>query len=652
MGKVWSFSSIGQTLNQGNFWTWVDKLGGTSKAGVSVTNSNALTSTAYYAGVTLIAQTLAQVPLILYKRLERGKERAISEQLYHVLHDEPNPYMSAYTYYETLQGHILTWGNAYAEIEWEPDGQVRHLWPLRPDKMQVKWKDGKIVYIYSLPAGENAEIKYKDILQIPGYGFDGLIGYDPITMVREAIGLAKATEEFGSRFFSNGSQLSGVLTHPQQLKDTSREHMKESWEKMHQGLSNKHRIAILEEGVTFQQIGVPPENAQFLETRKFQVTEIARFLHLPPHMIADMEHATFSNIEHQGIEFVTYTMMPWFTRWAQNVNRKLIPLADKRTMFSEFLPAALLKGDVLSRYQSYAVGRMNGWLSADDIREMENMNPIDGGDVYYMPLNMMPLGESAPAPLTIRSLDEGIETKSKRSGMIRARTAKVYRQIFIDAGEKIVKAETKKVRVAVGKYLSNKKMSSKSKTEWFKWLDNFYKEHHDTIKKTISPAVSNLAEEIQKLALDEVGSKDKQDLAHFLDSYSEAFTTRYIESSTGQLKQLATEADALDAVNNRLDEWEETRPGKVGMNESVKTANAVTKVVFAAVGITKLVWMTTSGDSCPLCDEMDGRVVGIEKTFLESGDELTARGSSDLEVYQSVSHPPLHQGCSCVIVAG
>ena len=186
MSPIWNFSSIGQTLNQPNFWSWVDKVGGTSKAGVSVTNANALTSTAYYAGVTLIAQTLAQVPLILYKRLERGKERAISEQLYRVLHDEPNPYMDAMTFKETQQGHLLTWGNSYAEIEREPDGQVRYLWPLRPDRMQVKWQNGEIVYIYSLASGSSVQINYKDMFHIPAFGFDGLIGYDPITLAREA----------------------------------------------------------------------------------------------------------------------------------------------------------------------------------------------------------------------------------------------------------------------------------------------------------------------------------------------------------------------------------------------------------------------------------------------------------------------------------
>lgn len=380
MGTLWGM------ISNKPFWQWPEA-GISSKAGVRINNENSLTCTAYYAGVTLISQTLAQVPLPLYKRLQRGKERAYGHPLYSVLHSEPNPYMSAFAFKEALQGHILTWGNAFAEIEWEGE-YVRNLWPLRPDCMQIAWDKGELFYIYTLPGGEQVRLSADNVLHIPGFGFDGVIGYDPITLVREAIGLSKATEEFGARFFANGASLSGVITHPGTVTETAEKNMRKSWEDLHKGLSNQHRIAILQEGVDFKSIGVNPENAQFLETRKFQISEIARFLHIPNHMIGDLEKATFSNIEHQGIEFVTYTMSPWFARWEQNINRKCLSLADKQTYFSEFLAAALLRGDLPSRYQAYAVGRQWGWLSANDIREKENENPIPGGDEYYMPLNM------------------------------------------------------------------------------------------------------------------------------------------------------------------------------------------------------------------------------------------------------------------------
>jgi HK97 family phage portal protein len=506
--------------------------------------------------------------------------------------------------------------------------------------MSVKWQNGVLTYVYTLPNGSTATLSDNKILHIPGFGFDGLIGYDPITLAREAIGLSKATEEFGARFFSGGSQLSGVLTHPGQLKETARDNMRKSWEEMHQGLSNQHRVAILEEGVSFQSIGVPPENAQFLETREFQVTEIARFLHIPPHMIGDLKHATFSNIEHQGIEFVIYTMTPWFARWEQTINRKLITLADKKDYFSEFMVAGLMRGDSQARASYYKEMFYMGAMSPNDIRAKENENPITGGDTYYVPLNMLPAG--SPASEGVKSY----ETKAKRAGLIRSRTAQAYKELFIDVGERITKEEIKRLREKAQEYLpARKKITKKAKTEWFDWLDEFYGEFHDDIKMMILPPSASLADEIQALALEEINSDRREDLSKFLDSYAEAFTARYIDSSTGQLKYIGQEDDPLAITETRLDEWEKTRPGKVGMNETVQLSNAVAKVVFAGAGIMRLRWVAIGSKSCPLCQEMDGKVVGIEQNFLDRGDRLSAEDTSDLQVYRPTSHPPLHQGC-------
>jgi len=379
------------------FWTQppVALLGGTmASSGVPVSQTSALTSSAYYSGVSFRARTVAQVPLIVYERLEpRGKQRAADHQLYELLHDSPNPEMTAFDFKEALEGHVWTWGNAYAEIEWDPRKQVpTALWPLRPDMMHVSRDDKTkaIVYRYTLPGGGSVELPASKILHLHGFGFDGLVGYDPITLHREAIGLGKAMEKFGATFFGNGSSLSGVLTHPNRLSDTARKNMKESWDKAHTGLSNQHRITILEEGVSWAQIGIPPENAQFLESRKFQVREMARILHLPPHIIADLDQATFSNIEQQSLELVMYHLMPDFIRWEQAAKLRLLPGAENKKYFTEFLVVGLLRGDTATRYKAYAVGRQWGWLSANDIRELENMNPLpdDQGDIYMVPLNM------------------------------------------------------------------------------------------------------------------------------------------------------------------------------------------------------------------------------------------------------------------------
>ncbi len=377
-----------------------------SATGLNVNSNTAMNCVPYFAGVRLISETIGQLPLIEYRRLQpRGKERATNRILYRLLHDEPNPEMSAISFKEILQGHAITWGNAFAEIQWNHDGYPEALWPLRPDKMQVGRDDvtREIIYAYRLPDGQTVKLPAYRIFHIPGFGFDGIIGYDTIYLAREAIGMALAMEEFGARFFGNGANPGGVLEHPNKLSEQSQTNLRKSWNEMHQGLTNQHRIAILEEGMTYKQTGIPPENAQFLESRKFQLGEIARLLHIPPHMLADLDRATFSNIEHQAIEYVTYTMTPWLVRWEQTCNRKLLLPFERSIFFCEFLLDALLRGDAASRSAFYKELFYMGAMSPNDIREKENLNPIpdEGADKYYIQQNMIPMelaGKIAKVP--------------------------------------------------------------------------------------------------------------------------------------------------------------------------------------------------------------------------------------------------------------
>jgi HK97 family phage portal protein len=362
-----------------------------SRTGVNVTEETALYSVPVWACVRLLSETIASLPLFIYERLPRGKRRASNHPLYHVLHLQPNPEMNSFTFRETLMAHLVTWGNAFALIEWEDNTTPKAIWPLRPDMIRVTREEGKVVYRYTLAReGINLTLAPWQVLHIPGLGFDGLLGYSPIAMAREAVGLAMATEEFGARFYNQNAQPGVVLKHPNRLSNEARDNLRKSWEDSHRGLDKAHKAAILEEGMSLEKIGIPPDDAQFLETRKFQRSEIASFFHIPPHMIGDLDKATFSNIEQQSLEFVVYTMRPWLVRWEQAINQKLIL---QENYFSEFLVDGLLRGDIAARYSAYAVGRQWGWLSANDVRELENMNPIDGGDTYLTPLNMLPAEE-------------------------------------------------------------------------------------------------------------------------------------------------------------------------------------------------------------------------------------------------------------------
>lgn len=377
---------------------------GGSSAGKNVNERSAMQMTAVYSCVRILAEAVAGLPLHLYRYKEDGgKERAIDNNLYHLLHDEPNKEMSSFIFRETLMTHLLLWGNAYAQIIRNGKGEVVALYPLMPNKMQVdRDENGELYYKYTRSSDEaktmegvTVYLTPRDVLHIPGLGFDGLVGYSPIAMAKNAIGLAIATEEYGAKFFANGAAPSGVLEHPGTIKDPSR--LRENWNSTFGGSANSGKVAVLEEGMKYTPISISPEQAQFLETRKFQIDEIARIFRVPPHMVGDLEKSSFSNIEQQSLEFVKYTLDPWVIRWEQSLSRALLNEDEKRKYFFKFNLEGLLRGDYESRMSGYAVARQNGWMSTNDIRELENMDKIpaeDGGDLYLINGNMLPLNKA------------------------------------------------------------------------------------------------------------------------------------------------------------------------------------------------------------------------------------------------------------------
>ena len=374
---------------------------GGSTAGKHVNERSAMQMTAVYSCVRILAEAVAGLPLHLYKYTEEGgKEKAVDHPLYLLLHDEPNPEMSSFVFRETLMTHLLLWGNAYAQIIRNGKNEVVALYPLMPNKMSVDRDErGQLYYTYQRSneeaptmKGSSVILKPSEVLHIPGLGFDGLVGYSPIAMAKNAIGMAIACEEYGAKFFANGAQPGGVLEHPGTIKDPQR--VRESWQSTFGGSGNSNRIAVLEEGMKYTPIAISPEQAQFLETRKFQINEIARIFRVPPHMVGDLEKSSFSNIEQQSLEFVKYTLDPWVIRWEQSIMRSLLTPEEKKTLYVKFNLEGLLRGDYQSRMNGYAIGRQNGWMSANDIRELENLDRIpteEGGDFYLINGNMLPM---------------------------------------------------------------------------------------------------------------------------------------------------------------------------------------------------------------------------------------------------------------------
>jgi len=380
---------------------------GKSASGKFVNENSALQCTAVYACVRIIAESIASLPLHVYQYKDGGKEKAINHALYFLLHDAPNDEMTSFTFRETSVAHLLLWGNSYAQILRDGLGRVIGLYPLMPNQMSVERDDdGKIYYRYTRNGGEKSQDKKefqiifpaKDILHIHGLGFNGLIGFSPIAMARNAIGTTLAVEEFGAKFFENGARPSGILKHPGVLKNPQK--LSESWQKIYGGSENVGKVPVLEEGVTFEKISIPPDDAQFIDSRKFQIAEIARIFRIPLHFLNELDRATFNNIEQQSLEYVKYTLTPWLVRWEQTLNKTLLLPSERNKYFIKFNVDGLLRGDYSSRVEGYCKLIQHGVMSINDVREFEDLNPVsdeEGGNLHIVNGNFMKLQQAGAA---------------------------------------------------------------------------------------------------------------------------------------------------------------------------------------------------------------------------------------------------------------
>lgn len=362
-------------------------------SGASITTEGSLRIVAVYACVRVIAETLASLPLFVYRRLpDGGKEVATGHPLSRVLHDDPNPLMTAFEFREAMLSHLLLWGNAYAEIRQDAGRRAGQLWPLRPDKMKVEKDGGRLRYVYELN-GSDKTFEDRTVMHWRGLSPDGVKGYSPISLAREALGRARATEDFSARFFLNGARPGGILQHPSKLSPEAHSRLRQAWEEIHAGPSNAHKVAILEEGMTYEKVGIPPNEAQWIEAMGHSVVEVARLFRVPPHMIQDLGRATWGNIEHQAIDFVVHTIRPWAVRVEQAMMRDLLDPRERATHFIEHKLDGLLRGDTATRYAGYHTALEDGWLNRNEVRSLENRNPIEGGDTYRDPAQA-----AAPAP--------------------------------------------------------------------------------------------------------------------------------------------------------------------------------------------------------------------------------------------------------------
>lgn len=654
--------------------------GESSASGVSVTPESSLAYSAVLACVRVLAEGVAQLPLILYERQERGRTRAVDHPLSALLHTSPNPVITSFEWREVMMAHLTLWGNAFCEIERNGAGRPLALWPLLPGSMTVHEKDGMRWYEYQLENGRTIPMRSDQILHIPGFGYDGLAGKSLIRLSRESVGLGIAAGRYGATVFGSGEVPGGVLEHPGVLGDEAFEHLQKSWAARHQGLSNANRLAILEEGMKYTKTGVPPEDAQFLETRRFQRTEIAAIFRVPPHMIGDLERATFSNIEQQSLDFVTNTLGPWLVRIEQRLSMSLLTEVERTRYYAEFLVAGMLRGDIATRYESYVKGRNWGWLSANDVRELENMNPIENGDAYLVPLNMVdaaaePLEPPETTPETIpdeettrriacaeNRADDGRETRAVGR---RRRLSAVGAGQIADAAQRVVNRESNDILNAARRFGRR----PDGLADFRKWLNDFLDNHQPVVRERLWSSMWSLAQ----LAADEAdneaneagyeGSYDEESLRRFADDYMGS-------RATGWVAMLRTDLyDGLDRAEDSgtraaepdpawlteteavIEKRKDSEADSWGRDESNRIVNAVAVTVWAALGVGFLRW-ASSGENCGYCDKMNGRTIGIAQWFMEAGEGLEVDGLPSLKPGTSMRHPPLHRGCDCNVLIG
>ena len=664
---------------------WYTAAGGTqTAAGVQVSTDKAMRCATVFACVRILSESIGSVPCKLYRRLDNGgKELAIDHPLYSLVHDAPNADMSAMTFFETAMAHLTTQGNAYCPKTVNRKGAVVGLDLLSPMRVEIdRAKNGRPIYKVRNDDGQPAVFTDEEMVHIPGLAWDGLRGLSPIEYMRESIGLALATEEFGARYFSNGTNAGAILTLPDGMRQDNEQTKKfiEDFKRSYAGLGKSHNFLAVPAGMTYSNIGVPPDQAQFLETRRYQKADIASIFRVPLHLIQEHEKSTSwgTGIYQMTLGFVQYTLRPWAVRIEQALNRQLLGDSERGRYFFEFNLDALLRGDLDKQGAYFMTAIQNGWLSRNEVREIINKNPVDGGDEYLVPMNMTIAGAEPPpaappapaqeppqrsacdcghdhAPALPREARE-IEKRSNRPAVERS-----YIRVIRDAMQRVIRRERNDILQSAGKLLR-----SRGTGDLERFIEEFYTGHQEFTLEQITPAFTALAEAVGASALREINQEWDwtPELQDWLEGYIRSFVARHSARSRQQLLDLIAAAiaegeDVLEALTVRFDEWDTgvaagsaNRAEKIAAENSVRLGEGFAREAFFAAGVTSLIWVAVGSETCPYCRELDGRVVGREGSFLAGGEAFAPGGADPLVPSFNVMHPPAHAGCDCFVVPG
>lgn len=656
---------------------WVNAL---SQAGVQVTPQTAQTLTAVYRAVELLSTVVGMLPLEVYRVVKGGKERATDHHLYDLLHSQVNEEHTSVEYRELIMGHMVLRNNAYSIIE-RKAGRVVRLVPLLPDSVEVRRMSGKLFYKVHF---SNGTVTYPrdEIHHVRGRMENNVLGHDRLRFGTDAIGHGLAAQQSSGRFLANGSTPGGLLKTPQNLTPDAKTKLREQWQAVQGGTGNSGKVAVLENGLEWEAVGIDPQKAQMIETREYNVEDVSRWSGVPVHMLSQMKRATFNNVEHMGREFTTFTLMPWLTRWEQAMERDLVPSEERGKIIIRFNVKALVRADLKTRYEGYSKARNWGWLSVNEIRALEDMNSIgEDGDMYLVPMNMIPvevLRESAPKeseeenapPEEIEEEEEKALRRVKRfkeartAALIRLRLAAraSHTRLYRDAFGRIVSREAQ---------LLNQKLSkAKTREEVRLAIEAVYgaasmkRGLGKMIRAALTPSLASFALVIQSTVTQEIGRSSKaretrqaeETADEIAEEMADLIEEGYLAASEAQLIKLAEEAEAeeaaLDDVIRRIKEWEEKRADKETRRWLIHSESSFLRSAYRGAGVTLMMWHAI-GDSCPLCDVLHGKIVGIGSSFVGAGDTITPQDdeTAPLTARRDIKGPQAHEGCTCTILA-
>jgi HK97 family phage portal protein len=649
-----------------------------------ITPGNAMALATVLACVRVLAESIAMLPLELRLRQQRGSIAATMHPVYSLLRDLPNPETTSAELRLALAGHLALYGNAYCQLVADRAGRWIEMWPLRPDKTEpVRLDSGQLAYKHTRPDGEIWWLPAAEVLHIRGLSNDGLIGYSPITMARRVFETKTRMEEYENSFYANGARPGVVLQHPHTLSPVAQAKLIESWQSRHGGAGNANKIAILEEGMTIEDLGVPQTDAQFIESQKLTKAEIASLFRVPLHMVNDLDRATFANIEQMSLEFVIYSLTPWLVCIEQAISRSLLTPSERSRYYAKHKLQALLRGDNASRSQFYSTGLQWGYLSVNDVRELEDLQPIDAGDTYFVPLNMIPIEQAAAgAGAATPASEPGAATRSStlpaaagctcggqhgqpehRASatddasedlrLARVATAAATRPVFEDVASRMVKRESADIQRAIAKV-----WRQRGADEFSQWLATYYQDFASVLRDAFQPAVMSTTRHASMAAAAELQRKPRgltDQLRSFAAGYLDSLADGWCASARTQIEIVISEAiaagaDPVAAVEDRLNRWQETKVAKVADRQSFEALNAALIASYGVYGATRYQWLAR-GDSCPYCRQLSGRSAGIEEYIVGAGSQLDGGESGNMEIRRNVRHGPIHGGCDCTVAA-